>query len=198
MMKNVLVSRWRKIQWAGILTFISLLAFFPASAQSGAKRTIKAESYTATIWIDPDGCEHWVFDDGAEGYMSPHLTRDGRPVCHDKTPENQSTCAVLKSDQLFAAGQARISARNRASLSEFFAKAPAKSFIIAGHTDSRGREAYNLKLSQKRANAVAAIAQAAGADIFDVQAYGESRPKASNRTAAGRAVNRRVEVICMY
>ncbi|MFV2035380.1 MAG: OmpA family protein, partial [Halocynthiibacter sp.] len=38
-------------------------------------RVIKGESYVPTIWVDPDGCEHWVMDDGAEGYMTPNVTR---------------------------------------------------------------------------------------------------------------------------
>lgn len=37
----------------------------------------------ANIWIDPDGCHHWYIDDGLEGYMTPRLQRDGRPVCQD-------------------------------------------------------------------------------------------------------------------
>lgn len=35
----------------------------------------------ATIWVDPNGCQHWMIDDGAEGYMSPRLNRDGTPRC---------------------------------------------------------------------------------------------------------------------
>ncbi len=35
----------------------------------------------AGIWIDPNGCDHWIIDDGVEGYMSPRLDRFGRPVC---------------------------------------------------------------------------------------------------------------------
>lgn len=35
----------------------------------------------AGIWIDPDGCDHWIIDDGVEGYLSERSTPDGRPVC---------------------------------------------------------------------------------------------------------------------
>lgn len=35
----------------------------------------------AGIWIDPNGCDHWIIDDGVEGYLSPRLSPDGRPVC---------------------------------------------------------------------------------------------------------------------
>jgi len=37
----------------------------------------------ANIWVDPDGCQHWVIDDGLEGFMSPRLNRDGTPQCRD-------------------------------------------------------------------------------------------------------------------
>ena len=49
----------------------------------GTERTILAERYIPSIWVDPDGCEHWVMDDGAEGFMTPHVDRHGRPVCRD-------------------------------------------------------------------------------------------------------------------
>lgn len=35
----------------------------------------------ASIWVDPDGCKHWIIDDGIEGYMSPVLNLDGTPDC---------------------------------------------------------------------------------------------------------------------
>ena len=35
----------------------------------------------AGIWIDPNGCDHWIIDDGVEGYLSQRLDRYGKPVC---------------------------------------------------------------------------------------------------------------------
>ena len=35
----------------------------------------------AGIWIDPYGCDHWIIDDGVEGYLSQRLDPYGRPVC---------------------------------------------------------------------------------------------------------------------
>lgn len=35
------------------------------------------------IWIDGNGCEHWIIDDGIEGYMSPRWNKSGLPVCND-------------------------------------------------------------------------------------------------------------------
>ena len=35
----------------------------------------------AGIWIDPTGCDHWIIDDGVEGYLSARLDQYGKPVC---------------------------------------------------------------------------------------------------------------------
>ncbi|MGB1234254.1 MAG: hypothetical protein ACPG5U_00810 [Planktomarina sp.] len=35
----------------------------------------------AGIWIDPNGCDHWIIDDGIEGYLSSRLSPNGKPVC---------------------------------------------------------------------------------------------------------------------
>lgn len=40
----------------------------------------------AGIWIDPNGCQHWIIDDGLEGYLSARLDRYGKPVCTDVYP----------------------------------------------------------------------------------------------------------------
>ena len=179
-----------------ILTFggaamIALSTFGAAQAQ-GVSRDAIGENYTPTIWTDPDGCQHWVMDDGWEGYMTPHVNRQGIPVCH-----RGNTCAVMNSDQLFATNSHRISSRGRATLQQFFQNAGATSYIIAGHTDSRASDEYNMRLSVNRANSVAAIAQSVGARIADVRGYGERQPVASNGTAGGMSKNRRVEIICI-
>lgn len=42
----------------------------------------------AGIWIDPNGCDHWIIDDGVEGYMSPRVRPDGTPVCRESFDVN--------------------------------------------------------------------------------------------------------------
>jgi hypothetical protein len=42
----------------------------------------------AGIWVDPNGCDHWIIDDGIEGYLSQRLSRDGKPVCSGVAPPN--------------------------------------------------------------------------------------------------------------
>jgi len=69
--------------------------------------------------------------------------------------------------------------------------------MSVGHTDSVGSDAYNLKLGEKRARAVAdyLTSQGVSPSRIDVRSEGESHPVASNATAEGRAENRRVEII---
>lgn len=148
--------------------------------------------YIPTISVTPDGCEAWVMDDGAEGYAVNNVNRQGIPVCH-----NVNVCGVMYSDQFFATDSHRITASGKAQLRDFFQKSTAYAFIIAGHTDSRASDSYNMRLSYNRANAVANVAKSAGARIADVRGYGERMPAASNNTHAGMAKNRRVEIMCL-
>lgn len=152
------------------------------------------ERYVPTIWVDPDGCEHWVMDDGAEGYMSAHVTPDGLPVCRAG-----QLCGLMPTDQFFATDQAVINAAGRQRLEEWFrATMPySRAFVIAGHTDSRASDEYNINLSQRRADAVAKVARAVGARIKDVRAYGERSPRVPNSNRANMAQNRRVEIYCL-
>jgi len=79
------------------------------------------------------------------------------------------------------------------SLMKEFNKA---NFNIAGYTDSTGRDSYNLKLSEKRANAVVKylVDHGISADRITSKGYGEANPIDTNDTAKGRANNRRVEI----
>jgi len=73
---------------------------------------------------------------------------------------------------------------------------PSVSFIVEGHTDSTGSESYNMKLSGKRAQAVKDYLVGQGVDEsrLEVVTYGETKPVESNKTKAGRAQNRRVDI----
>lgn len=66
---------------------------------------------------------------------------------------------------------------------------------IAAHTDAEGDSAINLRLSQRRAEAVRKYLGGSGvsATLMRARGYGESQPIADNHTAAGRQANRRVE-----
>jgi outer membrane protein OmpA-like peptidoglycan-associated protein len=172
---------------AGAMT-LSLLA----GAAQAQTNTGVGESFEATVWIDPDGCEHWVMDDGFEGYMSPHRTRDGRPVCH-----RSEICGIIPTDQLFATDKSIIPNSKKTELMNFFQSANAFGFLIYGHTDARASDEYNMGLSQRRASAVSSIAQSAGANVVDVKGFGERQPRAQGGSAAAMQQNRRVEIYCV-
>ncbi|MBW4653816.1 MAG: OmpA family protein [Kaiparowitsia implicata GSE-PSE-MK54-09C] len=82
------------------------------------------------------------------------------------------------------------------ALADFMSQYPSTTTVVEGHTDSRGGEAYNQNLSERRAIAVREVlVNQYGVDAARVSAagYGESRPVAENATHSGRAINRRVE-----
>ena len=72
-----------------------------------------------------------------------------------------------------------------------------KKVRIEGHTDSRGNDAFNMELSDRRAKSVMRFLVQSGVDPsrLEAQGFGETRPIASNNTKAGRARNRRVDFI---
>ncbi|HEY3172393.1 MAG TPA: OmpA family protein [Thermoanaerobaculia bacterium] len=77
------------------------------------------------------------------------------------------------------------------------AKVPGQRVLVEGHTDSDGPSEYNLQLSRLRAQSVrsALIEGGVSPDRIEAQGYGETRPVATNGTAAGKAQNRRVELV---
>jgi len=73
--------------------------------------------------------------------------------------------------------------------------------LVTGHTDNFGKDEYNLKLSQERANTIKAFLLSKlmiNADVIETKGYGESQPRSTNETAQGRQLNRRVEIIIYY
>lgn len=131
-------------------------------------------------------------DDGVEGYMTPHTNRQGIPVCR-----RGNVCGVMNSDQFFSTNSHHISRSGQQHLMNFFRSSKASAYIIAGHTDSRASDEYNMRLSYNRATTVANIARSAGARVADVRGYGERMPVASNKSQVGMSKNRRVEIICV-
>lgn len=74
---------------------------------------------------------------------------------------------------------------------------PDISIEVQGHTDSRGNDAFNMRLSQQRADAVRQylVNQGIAAERLTARGYGETMPIESNATNEGRALNRRVEFV---
>lgn len=85
---------------------------------------------------------------------------------------------------------------NIGKLADFLKQNEDRQVIIEGYTDSSGSDAYNLRLSEQRANSVrdALIRMGVSADRIVARGYGEQYPISSNDSPAGRAMNRRVDV----
>lgn len=82
-------------------------------------------------------------------------------------------------------------------LAKILAEYPETNVVIVGHTDSSGSNAYNMKLSERRAKSVTQffIAQGLASGRFNTQWFGEEKPEYDNATPEGRAKNRRVNVV---
>lgn len=106
----------------------------------------------------------------------------------------------LDSLSLFDSGQAALKSGSTKTLINSLVGIKAKPgwlIVVSGHTDNTGNPSLNQSLSLKRAEAVRDWMRDTGdvpESCFAVQGYGESRPVASNDTAEGRALNRRVEI----
>lgn len=77
------------------------------------------------------------------------------------------------------------------------ARYPKTDVTVVGHTDSIGAESYNQALSERRARSVVSYLSSHGVDGTRLSAIGqgESQPRATNATEAGRQLNRRVEIL---
>ena len=186
---RVLSPCLRSLTTAALVAALSVSVPGMAAAQSTGAISGTVEP---TIWIDPDGCMHWVADGGVEGYGVGRVDpQNGMPVCME-----MNTCAVRNTDTLFATDSHHLTHSGRAHLEQFFSSAGAFAYAIYGHTDSRASDEYNIRLSQRRAASVAAVARSVGARVAREIGYGERRPRVPNSSAANMQQNRRVEIVC--
>lgn len=159
--------------------------------------------------------------DGDEDADGVHDRRDTCPDTPANTPVNPSGCTikvyapappqavlvappdeviVLSDKVLFDFNSSTLTlAANQllAEISNRLSDGAVISVLVKGHTDSVGSDVYNEKLSKRRADSVAAflVGQGVAADKIKTEGLGESQPIADNATDAGRAKNRRVEII---
>jgi outer membrane protein OmpA-like peptidoglycan-associated protein len=115
--------------------------------------------------------------------------------------ETRGMVITLSGEVLFTSGKADLLPSAQAKLSEvanaLTQQNPDATIVVEGHTDTQGSQAFNLDLSMRRAQAVRDYLAAHGvaADRITAQGLGFSRPLADNKTAEGRANNRRVEIV---
>lgn len=109
---------------------------------------------------------------------------------------------IVVHDLLFGFDSAKLAPQDRTKLDEVAGRlrneAPEARMTITGHTDSVGSDAYNQKLSERRARSVADYLISSGipkGSIASVSGAGERKPVADNGSEDGRAQNRRVEIL---
>ena len=158
---------------------------------------------------DEDGCPDC--DNDGDGVpecpqvvdMCPHKaakTKDGCPKY--KLVKVTAKKIELKQTVYFAYNKARIRRKSYKLLTEVasvLSDNPKLRVRIEGHTDSRGGDRFNMKLSQARAESVRDFLVDKGIDSsrMEPQGFGETQPIADNRTKAGRSQNRRVEFVIL-
>ncbi|WP_025732990.1 OmpA family protein [Carnimonas nigrificans] len=156
----------------------------------------------AGVAVDAKGCPLDSDGDGVPDYLDEcpgtpagtEVDAQGCPV--EQAPERPT---LVLNDIHFAFDSSKLSGDSQQTLNVVAQRLVENSDVavrIEGHTDSTGTEAYNKRLSQRRADSVAQYLTSQGVDAsrLTTEGFGESRPVADNSTREGRAQNRRVEI----
>jgi OOP family OmpA-OmpF porin len=147
--------------------------------------------------VDASGCE---LDGDGDGVVD---SQDQCPDTAQGTPVDNQGCDLEPHYELngiyFEFDSARLTADSKTALDgalEILNRHSDLVVELAGHTDSRGTDAYNQGLSERRAKSVMQylVAHGISEDRLTAKGYGESEPVADNATDDGRASNRRVEM----
>ncbi|MFV5686649.1 OmpA family protein [Flavobacterium sp. GB2R13] len=148
-------------------------------------------------WPDTDGDSVLDKDDACPTVAGP-VSNKG---CPEVTTEALDNLKIQARAVYFNSGKATfktadVPARLDA-MANILKNYPNAKFSIEGHTDSDGSDAYNQKLSEARANVVknALVERGISSDNLNAVGFGESTPVATNKTAKGKAQNRRTEVL---
>lgn len=142
----------------------------------------------------------------AGGLIGQNLDRQARELRRDLggnigvVNTGNEIVVTMPQDILFATDSATVRAdlrRDLQTVAGSLRSYPDTTVIVTGHTDNTGSAAHNQTLSERRADAVAAELIAAGVQGRRIvtRGAGFTQPVASNDTAAGRAQNRRVEIV---
>lgn len=143
------------------------------------------------------GCEGQ--DGEPEPEPEPEAKAEPAPEPEPAPPKEIVSIATLGGKALFDTNSDTLNGEGEQALADLLVQLEKFQEIsimyVTGHTDSRGSEAYNQDLSERRAATVAAYLEAAYPDVdVTAQGLGETVPRETNSTAEGRQANRRVEV----
>jgi outer membrane protein OmpA-like peptidoglycan-associated protein len=181
-------ARTREVKTAEAAT-----ATAEAATASAQAETASAEAATANAVTRAVSSERV-----AAGAVARAETLSAELSTYEQKKTALGTTLIMR-DLQFASASSSLSAGAQgrlAPLAQAMGKQPETRIQIAGHTDSQGAESNNRELSAQRAAAVGAYLISTGVDPSRITSVGlgESAPVATNATAAGRAINRRVEV----
>ena len=143
---------------------------------------------------DPDNDQDGILDDDDVKPMDPETKNRWHDF--DGAPDQYPTLEMVH----YASGSAALSSDAKGYLrgiSQLVHEWPEIKLHVAGHTDNTHSEEYNIKLSNRRAEAVRDYLVANGCPEarLVVTFHGETQPVADNKTAEGKAMNRRVELL---
>ncbi|QOQ73229.1 OmpA family protein [Pseudomonas poae] len=188
-------------------------------AAIGATQSSAYTGYGALLVGGMAGAYCWVHGDGDEDGDGVPDSRDKCPGTPKGVQVDANGCppapvaavveevVVVKEETIvirdvhFQFDSANLTAADKTKLdiiaTRLKKEAPGAQLRVSGHTDSVGKDAYNQKLSERRAHSVTDYLVSAGvprSNFVSVVGAGESQPVADNKTADGRALNRRVEI----
>lgn len=188
-------------------------------AAIGATQSSAYAGYGALLVGGMAGAYCWVHGDGDEDGDGVPDSRDKCPGTPKGVQVDANGCppvpvaavveevVVVKEETIvirdvhFQFDSAKLTAADKTKLdiiaTRLKKEAPGAQLRVSGHTDSVGKDAYNQKLSERRAHSVTDYLVSAGvprSNFVSVVGAGESQPVADNKTADGRALNRRVEI----
>lgn len=185
-----------------MMRLLGALREVPQASADITGRTVSLEAEVPDA--DAAGALQAALGEALPGYELKTRLRIDLPAKVAAIPLPGPRCAALLSQTVvrdpveFSTGSSRIAEDSQAvldALARVFTRCDGGKIEIAGHTDSDGSADYNRRLSQARAEAVALALYQRDVPFGRLvpRGYGEEAPIASNKTAAGRARNRRIE-----
>lgn len=163
---------------------------------------LSSTAFASDNWQTGDGQLQWRNGDGQLCWRDSNWTpATAAPGCDGWiAPEANAVTTskvTLQADTLFDFDKSALKPEGIAVLNNLVAQLKTikvEVIVAVGNTDSIGTDAYNLALGQRRADAVKAFFVSKGITNVYTESKGKSNPVASNKTAEGRAQNRRVDI----